>query len=518
MKDLESDLHLYQPPLYCGKEGHWYKSYADAVNGLDADFNYDPAAILSLISFGYSCGDRTLLKEIRCRPWLSKVADGTVHLNEIPPHGRIWQTHSKIAENLKKLLLREAIKACEGREHIYLLLSGGLDSRIVAGILGILYQEGQLINKPITITWGLKNSRDVVYARAVAEICGLHWEHVSIGPENIIANIELCAASLAGLVPPSHLHHMMWFKNVSKDAIVLNGSYGDSVGRAEFSGRHVLELDYLRPANYFNILKKGCYLAANEGLQADLKALHERSADQPKYVYCEHEMQGHYMRGMIGHSMSIINHWCSLYHMFTDPEVYSYMWSIHPTQRDDNVYAELLEKINPQLSRLPWARTNRALRGKTKGSQDGLLVDYHEYSRWVSGPLYEELKSIVDPDWFAETGIFNPGSISDLTHALRTRHRELRKYGFRPYELWLWLAVFRRFAEGIEKLDKKVLPLRIQIESQRASTEIPSDIYSGLRRTLARSKLLHKSVQRVRRVYLKRQAYRRYPPSKGPTN
>src|SRR3989442_721563 len=67
--------------------------------------------------------------------------------------------------------------------------------------------------------------------------------------------------------------------------------------------------------------------------------------------------------------MSVINHFCSVYQMFTDPRVYSYMWSLHPSLCVDEVYAVLLGRLHPNLARLPWARTNRALRGRTEGTR-----------------------------------------------------------------------------------------------------------------------------------------------------
>ena len=277
----------------------------------------------------------------------------------IPRHGRLWDNTSNIADKLYSLLCEEALTVCEGKEEVYVLLSGGLDSRVLAGILADLHRQGKLPAKPMGVTWGLDDSRDVHYARAVARICGFDWQHISIGPESIMDNIVEGFPLVAGLVPPLHLHRMLWFKCLVACELVLAGSYGDSIGRGEFSGRHVLELDYLCPTNPYNLICREQVQSAARRSSQICASLLTRAGDVPKYVRCEYEMQCHYMRGEIAQAASIISRFCSFYQMFTSPAVYGYMWSLHPARRDDDIYAALLEQLSPELARLPWARTNQ---------------------------------------------------------------------------------------------------------------------------------------------------------------
>lgn len=527
MIEFESSLHLYQAPLYRGNGGTWNKSFVDAVADCDGKITWDPAAILGILGFTYTCGDRTLVNEVKRRPWLSEIGlDGKPQLKEIPSHGRKWKTTSQIAEDLCNLLYKEALEMCEKRKEIYLLLSGGLDSRIVAGILGRLYNDGRLATKPVGVTWGLENSRDVVYGREIAQILGFDWIHVGMSHEDLKYNTDEMAIDIGTLVSPVHLHCAHWFKNVSKVALVLAASYGDSVGRAEFSGRSVLELDYLRPVNSFGLIRDEVLAAAYDGVKKDLRFLKNRSADQTKYILCEHEMQGHYMRNMIAHVMSVIGQYCSIYQMFTHPNTYSYMWSIHPALRDDGVYAELLEHLGPRLARMPWARTNRALKGKTVGAKSGLRRNYHERASWISGPLFDELYRYIDPVWFGETGIFDREKIRSLAEKVRHGKGEKGLYGFFAYERWLWLAAFRRMAEHLESLGKSVELDKAAVRSSGSlSYQVPGLKRGVVRSLLSRSDLLYqlvrrysapfrKIISRIRKRILQYQAVRRYPPDK----
>lgn len=509
-----TSLHLFQSPLYQDPTGRWHRSYNDALAGCDRQLTWDPAAVLSLLSFGYVCGDRTLLREIRRRPWLSYIADdGTVRFDKIPPHDTLWQPYPDIAANLVSLLCEEATEVCQEHNEMYLLLSGGLDSRITAGIIAKLYREGRLQSKPVALTWGLEKSRDVVYARAVADVLGFEWQHIDIAPKDLAHNIETAALLLGCLVEPEHLHRMTWFENVSNSALVLASSYGDSVGRGEFSGRHILELDGLRPANFLGLLNHRVAALAFEDLLADIRNIHERAPGQPDYVAFEHEMQGHYMRGMIGHAMSVINHYCTVYQMFTHPKVYTYMWSIHPALRTDHIYEEVLEQLDKGLARLPWARTNRALRGRTEGARADLLPDFADYAAWISGLLFEELRTYIDPEWFAETGLFDPDRIRELNHLIRGTGGAHRIHGYKPHQIWVWLACFRRFAEWIHQNGKRVTSdVTALLDARHGITGVARDQRSQVRRFLSEVRVLHRVIQQTRKYILQRQAIRKYPP------
>jgi asparagine synthase (glutamine-hydrolysing) len=512
---LETSLHLYQPPRYARLQKKWFEDCSQAFSEGDQKLTLDASAILSILAFNFPCGDRTLFQEIKRQPWLSTILkDGTVSCEKIPPHGFLWDKTEGVAKRLNYLLQEEATRVCHNRDEIYILLSGGLDSRIVAGVLYQIKAKGRLKTDPVCLTWGLENSRDVQYAKATADMLGFGWKHIAISPESIIENICEGFPLIGGLVPPAHLHSMLWFKNnVGKEAIVLAGSYGDSVGRAEFSGRHLLELDFLRPYNPFNLIRQDCLPHSIEGIQDDLSSLHARAGnDGPKYVLCEIERQCYYMRGMIAHAMAVINKWCTLYQMFTDPDVYTYVWSLHPSRRDNSIYAALLERIHPGLARLPWARTNRALRGRTVGSKKGLRQSFRDYDHWASNELYSEISGIVDPEWYESTGIFNANQIRILNNAIAGGPDLLKDYGFKPYDIWLWLAGFRKMIEKLQEQGCDVHVIR-----KKELQEYPLFYFgknTSLRSRLGHIKALRGSVRNIKKLGARIEALKKWPVTK----
>lgn len=471
---------------------------------------WDLSAILSIISFGYACGDRTLIKGIKRQPWLSTInQDHTVTLEAIPPHDLYWDSPKNIAKNLRSLLEKEAISVCKDQKDIYILLSGGLDSRIVAGILIDLYNKEKILTKPKALTWGLDESRDVVYAKAIAKILGIELIHIGLSPDHLIDNIYASAKYLGSLVSPYHLHRMLWCQNLPGNALVLNGSYGDSIGRAVYSSRHILERNYLSPKDPYQLLNPSVLAQALPILRSDLEAEKKRSETSVKYVAVEHMMQSQYMRGLIAHAMSIIGNFCNFYSMFTSPEVYSYMWSIHPSARNDKVYANLLNNLNKSLLEIPWAKTNKAIMGETRGARADLRKEFHDYESWTKQLLDSDFSGILDPKWFKDTGVFNAERIENFRLEAQKDPLSFR------YDLPLWLCSFRILAEKFQDLGKE---LKLSSKPTEAIPMHPSfqhqqKVYK-IRLKLRNSKLLAKVFRITSKIFSKATALFKFPPKK----
>lgn len=509
----ETQQHLYAPPQYKVDGAEWHPSYSSAFSASPDTLTWDLSAILSANSWGYITGQRTLFCEITRQPWMSQIdPDGKIQLADIPVHGYYHLPADQIASRFIELVTQEAKLVCQNHKQVYVLLSGGLDSRIVAGILAKLKESGEIAADIVALVWGQLGSRDVVYSQKVSRLLDMEWFHINLEPEDLMENITITAQHLASSVSPIDVHRIPWFKNTNRDALVLAASYGDSVGRAEYSGSHLLELRGIQLVNSLGLLKPGVVALAKQGIQEDRQALFDRTPGVPKYVLFEHEMQGQYMRGQIAHAMALVNKYCSVYQMFTHPMVYSYMWSIHPAFRVNQVYAEVLKQLHPQLLQLPWARTNRALRGKTIGRESPLTSGFHDYPAWVAGPLNSYLSNIVDPEWFEATGIFCGEKITELAQGIRQGFGNTRYTCSR----FLWLASFRLFVEHVETQGKKLaipeisgaeqLAKQVQLAHtprfHRIKTYMPENVKYNL-------KVIRKSIKRV-------QSLRKSPVEDGP--
>ncbi len=446
---LSTITNLYSRPLYKSDKQDWSHNYSDVIDSLQ-NLQIDITAITSFLSFGQFSKNRTLFNEIKRLPWLSEpLPNGKFKDLPVPKHGFHTGTDDQLATILFEKLCQEARNVIKHNPNIYILLTGGLDSRIIAGVYSYLYQNGELKYKPKCLTWGLEDSRDVYYARLMAERLGLEWNHIPLGPETVIHNIERSGEYLGMLHSPEMLHSMLWFQNIPPDAMVIAGSFGDSIGRGEFSNLHLLQLDYKKPSNTYDLLKPEVFEKSAKGLNDDLDHIHKRGGKKTlKYMQCEYWMQGYRMRNGLCHALSVINRYASIYQMFTAPCVYGFMWSLHPSRRDDSLYITLLKQYFPELAKVPWARNNKSIIGNDRVNE--LRPHYHDYTKWSSGILYEEISKLVDPDWFADKRIFDKNSIAKINDMVLKSQERVGRLN----DIWLWLAGYRYYIDKLEKEGK----------------------------------------------------------------
>lgn len=435
---------LFETPMYRSIGGSaFHARFEEALQNRERQPEFDVAAIIAILSVGYAMGDHTLFRDVERKPWLSSLdPKGDAVEDPVPRHGYRIDSVTAVADELYARLKEEAAAACQGRRDVFLMLSGGLDSRIAAQVLADLWREDR-IARPRCVTWGIDGTRDVVYASEIARRLGLEWIHAPLGPKDLLRNITDGFGLVAGMVSPVHLHRMDWFRAVPSGSLAIAASWGDSIGRAEFSGTHLIDLGDLAPRNYLGIVRRDREAEGNRRNAEAIAHLRSRSSQSEPHILHELEMQGIYMRNMIGQAMSLVSRFCTLYQLFTHPRVYQYMWSLHPLLRTDEIYRAILSTRLGDLASIPWARNNSTLDGRPAS----LMVDrksFHRYAEWIAKDLRSEIADLCSEQWFAQTGIFDGRQIAKLKRYVFSGATVL---GFRPYQNLAWLAALRKWAD-----------------------------------------------------------------------
>jgi asparagine synthase (glutamine-hydrolysing) len=421
LRQLAPETSIETPPLggfcpYWTKQGGqiWVadclNSILDTVPGESRPI--DPVAVLELLQFNYMLGDRTLVDGIKRMPWRSRLTcDGKLIRRPPIPHGSECAPPKQAAQILQALLSEELRSATQDHQRVFVLLSGGLDSRIVAGILK--KTESQ-INAPIVaVTWGQPLSRDVVYARRIAAWYGWQFIHIPYGPDLVWNNIETGALWGGSEVAGIHLHGTGWFQNTEKHDIAVAASFGDSIGRAEYSAIHLSKLE-LRPIANRHLLFYPSLASSTVGAaENDRRLAWEAQTSKEDWVLNELDMQENYMRRMICHAMDPIRQYCDLHQAFTSDQVVRFMWSLAPHCRVDEIYHRLLENLDPRLYSLPWPRTGRAPDG-THEKNEALQMEYHQLGKWLRRDLRPRLEELLFSDGLVELGLFDKQAIYRL--------------------------------------------------------------------------------------------------------
>lgn len=372
----------------------------------------DPVAVLSMLCFGYICLDRTLIKGLNRLPWLSEVDSvGGISFRLAPNHGTHEMDTAALASLLLDALRKELASICQGRERVWCLLSGGMDSRIAAAVLSDLQRHGEVVCEVHAATWGMDGCRDVIYAQKMAEHLGWQWHHIPIDSDDYWRNFENSARYLGAEVSPCHLHRMDWFSQLPKGDIVVAASYGDSVGRAEFSGKHVSGLLGLQPFERYGLISAGCLKHLLPQLKRDIWEIRNRYGERSETGWREIEQQAHYMRRLIAHALGIINRWGSMRQVFVDQSVFGLMWDQAPHTRTNNIYSQLLAQIDPKLLRIPWARTGIPFTGAPNAKPDSYPKRFHQYGSWLRHDHAEKLEHLLFEKGINELGIFDMGQL-----------------------------------------------------------------------------------------------------------
>lgn len=143
----------------------------------------DPAGLASMLTFGYHIGDLTTLSDIACLPNACQL-EFDLDCDRLQIR-RYWDypfgeaepqsgSEGELAEALYHRLAAALQRQLRGVRAVLLPLSGGLDSRTMAGLLARSGFTGNVL----AYSYGQASSRDVRYGREIARRLG--YRHVTI--------------------------------------------------------------------------------------------------------------------------------------------------------------------------------------------------------------------------------------------------------------------------------------------------------------------------------------------------
>lgn len=434
------------------KEFTHYEYFQDAVNAAknSMKFKLNITALTEFPSHYAFIGDKTILKDIKRTSWFEMFdSSNNICKNNLSlSHGNNEEKSWKIAEKLFIALRKEIHCYVKESCNVGILLSGGMDSRVIASVLKNIQNENSNINVT-AFCWGNKNARDFVYSKRIASLYNWDYEHFEISSETLKRNIVTCANEGCPY-SPMHIHAM---NDVSRRVSELNiecllgGSYGDSVGRAEYSGVRVDNLSLLTKKfrNWFGLFDSDIYKECRKQTIADIYAYRSLFGQLSGNAYNEIDYQLHYMRNMLGTCMKILNKNTNFYQVFTSNDVVSLMWSFANKCRSNEVYKHLLEVVDSRLLEIPWARTGVRYLDKNNKA-DNLSPSFHNYSTWVRNDLHTFIHDLIFNGEIEKIGLFNMKQIEFLM----IENKKLNINVQRINEILLWLSSLSFFLKNID--------------------------------------------------------------------
>lgn len=415
------------------------KGFSEIINEFDDELKIDPVSVIELLNKNYIFGDRTMIKGIHRTPWQAKPNDSyTKWQFAFPPrHDKKSVNEEEIAIVLFQKICNEIEGYVNDKKKVGVLLSGGMDSRMVAGAIDYLIKSGRLKDVNVTgLTWGNDNSRDVVYAKEIATRLGWKWKHYVVGAEQLKNNIYETAIHGCEY-SPVHLHALPQIRDDNDLDVILAGSYGDSVGRAEYSSIKVANLPPIDTGikNISGFIRKEVFKTSLVHIKNDIHRYHLQFPAEESYMQYEMDYELHYMRRMLNPCMEILAEKTEFHQVFTLPEVFGYMWSISPSKRNDSVYFYMMKEFKTDLSDIPWARTGLPYMDK-KGIPDEYTKRHHSYINLINYDLFKEIFEIINTGPISRLKLFDITNINTLFKLLSKHPINSLFYG----ERLIWLA------------------------------------------------------------------------------
>jgi len=450
--------------------------FREHLENLAPELEIDPVALCEFPSHYAFFGSRTILRNIRRSDWYTENClerlDAPV---ELPTHGHRIVPPEQASTQLIELLLDETRARIKDCQHVGLLLSGGMDSRIVAAAIGELQRSRADIHVTC-FTWGQEGTRDVAYARQIARYYGWNFERFEINAATLWDNV-IAAAEEGCFHSALHLHAMPAVANRALELnidLMIAASYGDSIGRAEYSGLHVSSLPPIknRMRNWYGIFDEGLFNCCKSQSFVELDRCHRLYGKVSNASRNELDFQLHYMRNMLGSAMNVIDSRVPLAQAFTSRPLVEYMWSLDVKCRTDEIYLFVLRQIAPELLDIPWARTGKPFL-VSKARPDHLRRNFHDYPNWMRENI-DHLEKAIFSGAIENFGAFNARAIQAIFNAFK-QYRFVRS-GRIP-EILLWLA---SFGVLLEKYDPT--PIRQSPRGRRLWPRYKLELYGTLLR------------------------------------
>lgn len=440
--DTTDHIGSHYPYYSLEKPDEFYLKIGDVIETIPKEQReLDLAGVLEVTGRRWMLGNRTLLRDLQKSPWMAEPDENAWKYHDVPRHGRRRLQSDQVVSELLSRLKNEVESYTQSASSVGVLLSGGLDSRIAAGVIRLLQNKSK-IGSVTSYTWGIDECRDVHYARQIAEEYNWDFEHFELTASTLERNIYR-TGRLGAEFSPIHLHALPEIRDKADVDVIIAGSYGNSIGRAEYAGDHVLDLGGSLPRrlNKFGVLRSKVAAEYRSSVEEDAYDYRARVQRDETFQYRETEQQLHYMRRLLQPCMTHVAEEIPLFQIFTSPDLVEYMWSLDPNIRGKKHCTELIKKLPGDLESIPNAKTGIPP-NRDKPVDDGLLREHHNYGSWARNELRDVITSEVESDEIYK--IFNPNSLNRLLSIFpKANTRSTNAID----ELLLWIASLSIFID-----------------------------------------------------------------------
>lgn len=370
----------------------------------------DELAVFQLAAFGHQLEDRTIFKGISVMP-PGSILTASSHGVQIKSYWRPAYKATRHAGRDASQEFAERIKAAtqrriaDRRAPLGIFLSGGLDSRCVAGALAAT-------EAPVTaFTFGNETSRDVQFARQIAHKLEFPHRVFKYDDRDFTDTLPRAVWRTEATMPFFDCLSIELHRYIRKDAeLIFNGHLGDAL-----TGGHLLpELFWLRRRDLADHILRKRILISKDRLRAlcaprTFDALYDRMTqsverglgnfdeERPAFVYNLWDLEVR-QRRYTQATPAVDRYVLEQLSPFLDNEVVEFCLSLPITELfGQRCYLRAIVDAFPSFAQVPWARTghvierNHALRLLRMGGQSMLRKSRRLLPRGTARPASSQV-------------------------------------------------------------------------------------------------------------------------------
>jgi asparagine synthase (glutamine-hydrolysing) len=334
----------------------------------------DPLAALELFTFGHHLEDRTLFHGILAAPQASVVRFSEAGVEStrywepsyegIDPRMRLDDAAEELGRRLVRATARRAGVAVK-RPAIF--LSGGLDSRAVAGALA--RARGDVAS----FTFGPDESPDVRFAGQLARRLGFRHRHLKYPPDIYLPALPRVVWRTEGSVPYHSCTSVEQHRHMTAHDVAFNGHFGDAL-----TGGHMMPQQLLTRG--VDRLVDHIFLKRSNMRLGDLRGVFSAGFLDRHYPAMRDSVRGAVARFDEDRTPLLYNLWDITVrqrrYTFNSPAVDRYLfeqvtpftdndlvdWSLRIPLRylfGQRAYKRMIVRAFSEIAGVPWARTSR---------------------------------------------------------------------------------------------------------------------------------------------------------------
>lgn len=392
----------------------------------DEDFNrvVKDEAVADFFTFGFLLGEKTLFQGIKLLPSGSILLyhQGKVTIENY------WQIRyldnsdgyppDHYADELAGLLKRALHRRIEGKDRFGILLSGGLDSRVIAAFVR------ELQHPLTTFTMGEPNSKDVIIAHTLSRKLGSNHNFFQLKPEELIRyapeavwltdGMYNCLNSqvlwiadklrrevdvvLEGIQLLDSFYHFWEVpllrdkrRNLRKDLIFMKRIFSPSLDPVKTMKR----LSSLFSPHYYRKIKDYPLSSLYETV------LNKPAEDWPLHDRLDYHFLTQRLRRFTSYGPFLLRSRLKVRCPFLDRELLDFLTTLPAKYRsqDKSLYRRMLINMAPDLAEIPWERTGLQLKA---GTLRFVLRKIQQQWNWLFKPDFTYSHLVDYSQWLAK--------------------------------------------------------------------------------------------------------------------